>query len=93
MTSEEEKYYEHYFDLFNTQGWKQLVDEIREIHNSYKVEDFNTIEELYKAKGERDILARVLNFENGIEAAYASIKEGNSDIAEQWATTMQNLIF
>ena len=82
MTSEEEKYYENYFDLFNTEGWKQLVNEIKDIHQSYIVENFNTIEELYKAKGEREILGRVLNFENGIEAAYASIKEGNSDIAE-----------
>ena len=82
MTSEEEKYYENYFDLFNTEGWKQLVNEVKDIHASYMIETLNSVEELYKAKGEREILARVLNFQNGIEAAYASLKEGNSDIAE-----------
>ena len=82
MTLEEEKYYENYFDLFNTVGWKQLVNEIQEIHSSYLLETLNTVEDLYKAKGEREVLARVLNFQNGIEAAYASLKEGNSDTAE-----------
>jgi hypothetical protein len=82
MTHEEEKYYENYFDLFNTTGWKQLIVEIEEIRSSYALESLNTIEELYKAKGEREVLSRFINFENGIEAAYASLKEGNSDIAE-----------
>ena len=89
MTSEEEKYYENYFDLFNTEGWKQLISEVEDIRSSYSLESVSSIEELYKAKGEREILSRLLNFANGIEAAYASLKEGNSDTAEQWATRIR----
>jgi hypothetical protein len=82
MTPEEERYYDNYFDLFSSDGWKQLVEEVKEIHSSYVLESLNSIEELYKAKGEREILSRILSFENGIEAAYASLKEGDSYIEE-----------
>jgi len=79
MTIDEQKYYDNYFDLFSSKGWKQLIEELKEIHSSYQIEHLNTIEELYKSKGERETLSRLLNFENGIEAAYASLQSGNSD--------------
>lgn len=78
MTIDEEKYYEAYFDLFNSKGWKQLITELEEIYQSYSVDRLNSNEELHLAKGERQVLARLLNFENGVEAAYASVKDGNS---------------
>ena len=79
MNLEEQKYYDNYFDLFSSKGWKQLIKELEDIHSSYQIETLNTIEELHKAKGERETLSRLLNFENGIEAAYASLQSGNSD--------------
>ena len=80
MNLEEQKYYDNYFDLFNSSGWKQLIKELEDIYEtSYSVESLNTIEELHKSKGEREILSRLLNFENGIEAAYASLQSGNSE--------------
>jgi len=78
MTLEEEKYYENYFDLFNSEGWKQLIAEVEDVHSSYAIESLSSIEELYQAKGERYALSKILNFETGIEAAYASIKEADS---------------
>lgn len=79
MTIDEEKYYENYFDLFHTDGWKQLISELTEIYDSYNVENITSIEELYAAKGERNMLSRMMYFQNGIEAAYASLKTGNSN--------------
>lgn len=80
MNLEEQKYYDNYFDLFNSSGWKQLIKELKDIYEtSYNVESLNTIEELHKSKGEREILSRLLNFETGIEAAYASLQSGDSN--------------
>lgn len=80
MNLDEQKYYDNYFDLFNSKGWEQLIKELQDIYDtSYNVENLNTIEELHKSKGEREMLSRLLNFENGIEAAYASLQPGNSD--------------
>lgn len=79
MTQEEQKYYETYFDLFLTDGWKQFTKDLKEIYSSYRIEHYETIEELHQAKGERGILNRILSFEQGIEAAYASINDGDSE--------------
>ena len=78
MTIDEEKYYEAYFDLFASEGWKQLTTELQEIYQNYSVDHVSSVEELYQAKGERAILSRLLHFKQGVEAAYASIKEGDS---------------
>ncbi len=75
MTPEDNKYYEAFFDLFNTDGWKQFVEEVTEAHSAYQIENLNSEKELFFAKGERSTLQRIINFENGIEAAYASITE------------------
>lgn len=82
MTIDEEKYYENYFDLFSTTGWTQLITELQEIYQTYSVDQVASIEELYSAKGQREILSRLLHFQDGIEAAYASIKEGDSKVNE-----------
>ena len=79
MTQDEQKYYETYFDLFLTEGWEQFTKELEEIHASYSIEHYETLEELHRAKGERAILSRMLGFQQGVEAAYASINEGYSE--------------
>jgi len=28
LTKEEDEYYNNYFDMFNSKGWKQLVEEL-----------------------------------------------------------------
>ena len=75
MTLEDEKFYENYFDLFSTEGWKQFVEEVEEAHSAYKIEQLNSEQELFFAKGERSTLQRILGFQTGIDAAYASQQE------------------
>lgn len=82
MTIDEEKYYDNYFDLFNTEGWKQLTQELENIYASFSIDTLSTLEELYKAKGEKEIISRMLHFQNGIEAAYASIQTGELSDSE-----------
>lgn len=70
MTPEEQKYYETYFDLFALDGWKQFIEEIREIVDNQRIEDIKDGEHLQYIKGERNALKRVLRFEGGIRGAY-----------------------
>lgn len=75
MTNEEEKYYETYFDLFLTEGWKAYIEDLRGVHDSYTIENIKDPNDLYRIQGERAMLQRMLGFQYGIEAAYASIKD------------------
>ena len=70
MSPEEQKYYETYFDLFMTDGWKQFIEEINEILDRHRIEDIKNETHLAFVKGERDALFRVRRFETGIKTAY-----------------------
>ncbi len=80
LTKEDEKYYEQYFDLFLQPGWKQLVTDLNESLNSYRIEDIKDESSLNLVKGERTILYRLVNFEQSIKETYDMILE--SDNAE-----------
>ena len=75
MTREEEQYYEQYFDLFLTTGWKQFVGEIKDILDSHRIEDIRDDSQLAYIKGERRALHRVAHFEAGIKNSYNMILE------------------
>lgn len=75
MTLEEEKYYQAYFDTFSSDGWKQYISEIKEIMDSYRIEDIRDEKQLQYVKGERSALYRVLGFERGVKTAYDMITE------------------
>ena len=79
MTQEEEKYYETYFDLFASDGWKQFVNEITEIHDGYEIEHIKDDKDLNRIKGERAILFRMMRFETSIKSTYDLIKEKSDD--------------
>ena len=70
MSPEEQKYYETYFDLFMSDGWKQFIEEIKEILDRHRIEDIKNETHLAFVKGERDALFRVRRFETGIKTAY-----------------------
>lgn len=77
MTQEEEKYYDLYFDLFATDGWKQFVEEINTILDSHRIEDIKDERHLAFIKGERDALFRLRRFETGIRSAYDMLTKDN----------------
>lgn len=70
MTPEDQEYYEDYLGLFTTKGWKQFQTEIQEIFDSHRIEDIKDVKDLYRVQGERNILLRLLSFEDGIKANY-----------------------
>ena len=70
MSPEENKYYDNYFDIFATDGWKQFIEEINDILDKHRIEDIKNEQHLAFIKGERDALFRIRRFEQGIKTAY-----------------------
>lgn len=75
MTPELEKYYEHYFDMFNSKGWKQLMEEVDESINVFRIENLNTEKELFLARGQLVQLNTLKNLQAVIEQAYEELQD------------------
>ena len=70
------KYYETYFDLFSSEGWKQYIKDVED--NRTLMSDVLTIKDgndLYYRKGTLETLNRILNFEDAITASYEEAKD------------------
>ena len=71
MDRENQEYYDKYFTLFSSDGWKQLVDELSnnavQINSVEAAKDAN---DLYFRKGQLNVLAYVLNMQSIVEANY-----------------------
>ena len=71
MTPELEKYYNTYFDLFRSEGWKQLIEELTQnavVINS--VEATKDVDDMYFRKGQLNVLAHVINLETVINNTF-----------------------
>lgn len=81
LDKEIEEYYNKYFDLFRTEGWKQLIEELRQnamLINS--VENTKDQEDLYIRKGQLKVLAYLLNFESNMETSFEELEKEDEDI-------------
>ena len=70
MTSELEAYFNNYNELFNSDGFKQLIGELS--NNATQLADIQSVkdgDELFYRKGQVAALATVINLENTITAA------------------------
>lgn len=70
MTPELETYFDNYNQLFNHQGFKQLITELT--NNATQLSNIETVkdvDELFYRKGQVAALATVINLENTITAA------------------------
>lgn len=71
MDQELERYFETYFDLFSSDGWKQFIEDTE--GNINLVSDLMTVKDgndLYFRKGQLETLNRIVNFQAAIETAY-----------------------
>tara|TARA_R100000734_G_scaffold18893_1_gene16958 strand:+ start:1827 stop:2081 length:255 start_codon:yes stop_codon:yes gene_type:complete len=81
LDKETEEYYSKYFDLFRTEGWKQLIEELKQnamMINS--VENTKDSEDLFIRKGQLKVLAYLLNFENNMETSFNELEKENEGI-------------
>ena len=70
MTPELETYFDNYNELFNHEGFKQLVQELSS--NATQLADIQTVkdqDDLYYRKGQVAAFATVINLQGTIEAA------------------------
>jgi hypothetical protein len=81
LDKETEAYYNKYFDLFRTEGWKQLIEELKQnamLINS--VENTKDRDDLFIRKGQLKVLAYLLNFESNMETSFAELEKEDEDI-------------
>ena len=78
MDQETQQYYDNYFTLFSTDGWKQLIEELKQnalVINS--VEATKDADDLYMRKGQINVLAYILNLESTTNANYDELNQDN----------------
>ena len=76
MNKETEEYYNKYFDLFSSDGWKQLIEELRQNAMSInRVDAVKDKEDMYFRKGQLNILAFLLNMESTVDATVEELKK------------------
>lgn len=76
MDKDTQDYFDRYFDLFASQGWKQFIEDMED--NRTLMSDLLTIKDandLYYRKGQLEVLNRIVNFQLAIENAYKEVTD------------------
>ena len=79
LDTETQQYYDNYFNLFQTDGWKQLTEELQQnalVINS--VEATKDSNDLYMRKGQINVLAYILNLESTTNNNYDELNTNNA---------------
>jgi hypothetical protein len=80
VDKETQEYYDNYFSLFTTDGWKQLTQEFDNnavpINSVEAVKDSN---DMYFRKGQLNVLAHLLNLENIVTTNYEEANKSEED--------------
>ena len=76
MTKELEVYFANYFEMFRSEGWKQLLTDLNQnVAQINSVEQTTDNENLHFRKGQLAILATLFNLEAQIQNAEQEAKE------------------
>jgi hypothetical protein len=71
-----EKYYEARWDMFASQGWKDLMEDAKSMLDAYnRIDTAQTFEEFHMRKGQVDILNWLLTLKEVSERAYEELNE------------------
>ena len=80
MDQETQTYYDQYFSLFLTDGWKQLVQDFSnnalQINSLEAVKDSN---DMYFRKGQLNVLAHLINMETIVSTNYEEANKTEND--------------
>ena len=74
MDKPTEDYYNNYFNLFNNDGWKQLVEELTT--NAVNIDNVQALkdkEDMNIKKGQLMVLASLINLEASINSTYEEL--------------------
>lgn len=80
MTQELETYFNNYFSMFRSEGWKQLISDLQSnVGQINSVEMTTDNDNLNFRKGQLAILATILNLETQIDNAHAEAESGDTE--------------
>ena len=80
MNKELETYFDNYFAMFRSEGWKQLISDLRgNVENINSVELTEDVNNLYFRKGQLAILGTLFNLETQIDSSQQQALEGESE--------------
>ena len=81
MNQELETYFDNYFAMFRSEGWKQLISDLRgNVEQIYSVELTEDANNLHFRKGQLAILGTLFNLETQIDNAK---EQAESDDTEE----------
>ena len=74
MDRELQAYYEARFDMMTSKGWQDLIEDLRKVEEVSKdLDRCNSVEDLYYAKGQLDILNFIFKLKEASEDAYEEL--------------------
>jgi hypothetical protein len=74
-----EKYYNSLIDIFQTEGWKSLLEDFTSSETSLRdLVTCKTEKELHYRQGQLDIIGKLLSFEDGIKNSYEDFMNDSS---------------
>lgn len=80
MNRDLEHYYNVYFDLFRSDGWKQMIEELSEnAENVSSIESIKDQNDLYFRKGQLNVLGHIINLESITLSAYEDALQEEED--------------
>lgn len=80
MNKELETYFDNYFAMFRSEGWKQLISDLRgNVENINSVELTEDVNNLYFRKGQLAILGTLFNLDTQISSSHQEALESNDD--------------
>ena len=69
-----QEYYEARFEMMSSRGWLDFIEDVESIIANYeKVLDIKDAEELFKRKGQLDILYWIVNLKRESETAWEQL--------------------
>lgn len=75
MGKDLEQYYEAAFSMFISQGWKDLVDDMKALQTEVsKIENIKDEKDLWFRKGQLDILDLIVNRKQMCEKVYEELQ-------------------
>lgn len=79
MKLEDEQYYETFFDLFGTEGWKLFTTTIKENLEDFSIESLEDEKHLRHVQGQLFVLKNISNFESNMRTSYDQIISEEKD--------------
>ena len=87
MNKDLEVYFDNYFEMFRSEGWKQLLKDFQQnIVNINAVEQTTDADNLHFRKGQLAILATIVNLENQMDNAHKNALEEEEKSLEEEET-------